>query len=166
MKLKTTLVLFIVVAALAAFIKYYESKRPGTDEAARQAGNVLNFDRDTLDGIIIQNGEDKTELRRSDSKWRVESPIKDQADNAAVSTLISDLEIWRKDDTIPAKGNQCDQGQAGRVRTEQTETAAQTSRPGNAAGSLHRQRRGARRQNVCSLRKFEGYIHCREFRSQ
>ena len=103
MKLKTTLVLFIVVAALAAFIKYYESKRPGTDEAARQAGNVLNFDSEKLDGIIIQNGDDKTELRRSDNKWRVESPIKDQADNAAVSTLISDLEIWRKDDTIPAK---------------------------------------------------------------
>jgi len=103
MKLKTTLVLFIVVAALAAFIKYYESKRPGTDEAARQAGNVLNFDREKLDGIIIQNGDDKTELRRSDDKWRVESPIRDQADNAAVSTLISDLEVWRKDDTIPAK---------------------------------------------------------------
>ena len=103
MKLKTTLILFIVVAGLAAFIKFYESKRPGTEEAARQAGNVLNFDREKLDGIIIQNGDDKTELRRRDNKWRVESPIKDQADNAAVSTLISDLEIWRREDTIPAK---------------------------------------------------------------
>jgi len=103
MKLKTTIALLIVVAALAAFIKFYESKRPNTEEAERQAGNVLNFDREKLDGIIIQNGDDKTELRRRDNKWRVESPIKDQADNAAVSTLISGLESWRKDDTIPAK---------------------------------------------------------------
>ena len=65
MKFKTTLILFIVVAGLVAFIKFYESKHPGTEEAARQAGNVLNFDREKLDGIIIQNGDDKTELRRT-----------------------------------------------------------------------------------------------------
>ena len=103
MKLKTTLVLLVIVAAVAAFIKFYESKRPNTEEAQRQAGNVLNFDRDKLDGIIIQNGDDKIELRQHDTKWRVESPIKDQADNAALSTLISDLETWKKDDTIPGK---------------------------------------------------------------
>jgi hypothetical protein len=103
MKLRTTLVLLVLVAGLAAFIKFYESKHPNTEEAERRAGNVLNFDREKLDGIIIQNGDDKTELRRRDNKWRVESPFKDQADNAAVSTLISDLEVWRKDETIPAK---------------------------------------------------------------
>lgn len=103
MKLRTTLILFVLVAAVAAFIKFYESKRPNTEEATRQAGNVLNFDREKLDGIIIQNGDDKIELRRHDNKWQVESPIKDQADNAAVSTLISDLESWKKEDTISAK---------------------------------------------------------------
>ena len=103
MKFKTTLVLLAIVVALAAFIKFVESKRPNTEEAKRQAGNVLNFDRDKLDGIIIQNGDDRTELRLHDQKWRVESPIKDQADNGAVSGLISDLESWHKEDTIPAK---------------------------------------------------------------
>ena len=103
MKLKTTLVLLTVVVAVAVFIKFFESKRPNTEEATRQAGNVLNFDRDKLEGIIIQNGDDKTELRLRDNKWRVESPIKDLADNGALSTLISDLESWHKDDTIPAK---------------------------------------------------------------
>lgn len=103
MKLRTTVILFVLVAALVAFIKFYESKRPNTEEATRQAGNVLNFDREKLDGIIIQNGDDKIELRRHDNKWQVESPIKDQADNAAVSTLISDLESWKKEDTISAK---------------------------------------------------------------
>jgi ribosomal protein L20A (L18A) len=103
MKLKTTLILLALVVAVAVFIKFFESKRPNTEEATRQAGNVLNFDREKLAGIIIQNGDDKIELRLRDNKWRVESPIKDQADNSAVSTLISDLESWHKDDTIPGK---------------------------------------------------------------
>ena len=33
MKPKTTLILFLVIAALAVFIKYFESKRPNTEEA-------------------------------------------------------------------------------------------------------------------------------------
>src|SRR2546426_2337719 len=103
MKLKTTLILLTIVIALALFIKFYESKQPNTEEAERQAQNVLNFDREKLDGILIQNGDDKIELRRRDNKWRLETPIKDQADNGAVANLLSDLEMWQKDDTIGAK---------------------------------------------------------------
>jgi hypothetical protein len=61
MKPKTTLVLLAIVVAVGAFIKFYESKRPNTEEVKRQAGNVLNFDREKLDGMIIQNGDDKVE---------------------------------------------------------------------------------------------------------
>lgn len=103
MKLKTTLILLTIVVALALFIKFYESKRPNTEEARRQAQNVVNFDRDKLDGIQIQNGDDRIELRRKENKWRVESPIKDQADNAIVAGLLSNLEAWQKDRTIAAK---------------------------------------------------------------
>ncbi len=103
MKAKTTLILFTIVVALVLFIKFYESKRPGTEEAKRQAGNVVNFEREKLDGLFIQNGDDRIELRRQNNKWRLESPIKDQADNAAVAALLSDLEAWQKDDTIMAK---------------------------------------------------------------
>jgi hypothetical protein len=95
--------LLTIVIALALFIKFYESKRPNTEEAKRQAQNVLNFDREKVDGILIQNGDDKIELRRRDNKWRLETPIKDQADNGAVANLLSDLEMWQKDDTIRAK---------------------------------------------------------------
>ncbi len=103
MKLRTTLILLVVVAGLALFIKFYESKQPGTEEAARRAQNVLNFDRDKLDGIVIQNGDDRIELRHHDGKWRLETPIKDQADSGAVDSLVSDLEFWQKDNTIPAQ---------------------------------------------------------------
>ena len=91
MKTKTTLILLGFVLALGVWIKFYESQGPNTNEAKRRAGNVLNFERDNLDGIEIQNGEENIVLRRSDGKWRLESPIKDQADSPAVQTLLNDL---------------------------------------------------------------------------
>ena len=102
MKTKTTLLLLAVVVALGVFINY-ESKGPNTVEARRQAQNMVNFDREKLDGIVIQNGDDKIELRRQDRKWRIETPFKDQADSGAIENFLADLEAWQKFDTIPAK---------------------------------------------------------------
>jgi hypothetical protein len=78
-------------------------KQPSTGEARRQAQNVVNFDRNKIDGVVIQNGDEKIEIRRQDNKWRLETPFKDQADGALVENLLSDLETWQKEGTIPAK---------------------------------------------------------------
>ncbi|HEV2842965.1 MAG TPA: DUF4340 domain-containing protein [Chthoniobacterales bacterium] len=102
MKTKTTLLLLAVVVALGLYIKLYESKRPNTAEARRQAQNVVNFERENLDGIVIQNGDDKIELKRLEGKWRIEAPFKDQADSGAIESLLGNLEDWQKQDTIPA----------------------------------------------------------------
>ncbi|MGE5207896.1 MAG: DUF4340 domain-containing protein [Alphaproteobacteria bacterium] len=103
MNWKTTVILAIVAIAGVAYFRFFEMKRPSTGEAQRQAQNMVNFDRDKIDGIIIQNGDQRIELRRRDNKWRLETPIKDQADSALVGTLLSDLENWQKEGTIPAK---------------------------------------------------------------
>ena len=108
MNTKTTLILLALVVALGAWIKFYESKQPNTEEARRRAGNVLNFERENLEAIVIRNGEDRIELRRSNDKWRLEAPIKDQADRMLVDGLISNLESWEKDQTIPAKEIEAD----------------------------------------------------------
>src|SRR3989440_9559017 len=110
MKTKTTLLLLIVAIAVALYIKFYESKGPNTEEAKRQAGNVINFERDALEGIVIQNGDDRIELRKQDQKWRLEAPFKDQADRGAVENLIADLDGWQKFDAIPAKEIAKDKG--------------------------------------------------------
>ena len=103
MKTKTTLILLAVVVALGLYIKFYESKRPNTAEARRQAQNVVNFERENLEGIVIQNGDDKIELKRLEGKWRIEAPFKDQADSGAIESLLANLEDWQKLDTIPAE---------------------------------------------------------------
>ena len=102
MKTRTTLILLAVAVAVGVYIKFFESKGPNTEEAKRLAGNVVNFERDTLEGIVIQNGDDRIELKKQDQKWRLESPFKDQADRTAVESLVGDLEAWPKFDAIPA----------------------------------------------------------------
>ena len=108
MKWKATLVLLIVTAAVFAYLFLVERNAPNTADAAREAQNVLNFSRDKINGITIQNGDDKIDIRRHDDKWRLEMPIKDQADATAVNGLLADLENWQKDATISAKEMEAD----------------------------------------------------------
>ena len=108
MKLKTTLILLVITGAVFAYMFFYEREAPTTEEAKRQAQNVINFSREEIDGIVIQNGDDKIELRRRDKKWRLETPIKDQADSSLIENLLLNLESWQKDATIPAKELEAD----------------------------------------------------------
>src|SRR5205807_7786680 len=103
MNWRTTLILTVVVLAVFAYLRFFETKQPSTGEARRHAQNVVNFDRNKIDGVVIQNGDEKIEIRRRDNKWRLETPFKDQADGALVENLLSDLEAWQKEGTIPAK---------------------------------------------------------------
>src|SRR6266566_2380495 len=108
MNWRTTLVLAAIVLAVFAYVRFFELKQPGTEEAKRQAQNVVNFERAKIDGVVIQNGDDKIEMRRRDNKWRLEAPIKDQADGSLIENLLSDLENWQKDATISAKEIEAD----------------------------------------------------------
>src|SRR5207248_3909501 len=101
-------ILAVIAVAGVAYFRFFEIKRPSSEEARRQAQSVLNFDRNKIDGIVIQNGDQRIEIRRIENKWRLERPIKDQADGALVENLLSDLENWQKDSTIPAKDIEAD----------------------------------------------------------
>lgn len=103
MRTRTTLILLVLAIAASCWIIFYEKDRPNTEEAQRRAQNVLNIERENLQAIQIQNGDDRIELTRAGDKWRLEAPIKDQADRSAIDTLISDLESWQKDKTFSAK---------------------------------------------------------------
>ena len=103
MNWRYTLILATIALAGLAYFRFFEMKRPSTEEARRHAQNMVNFDRNKIDGVVIQNGDQQIEIRRRENKWRLETPIKDQADGALVENLLSDLETWQKEGTIPAK---------------------------------------------------------------
>jgi Domain of unknown function (DUF4340) len=108
MKWKATLVLLIVTGGVFAYLFLVERNAPNTADAAREAQNVVNFSREKVNEITIQNGDDKIDIRRHDDKWRLETPIKDQADASAVNNLLLDLENWQKDATISSKEMEAD----------------------------------------------------------
>ncbi len=103
MRTRTTLILLAIVLAIGLFIKFFESKRPNTEESARRAKNVVNFERDKIEGIAIQNGDERIALKRTDKKWQMESPVKDSADGTTIDSLLFDLEDWQKEATISGK---------------------------------------------------------------
>jgi len=111
MNWRNTLILASLVVAGGAYFRFVEMKRPSTEEARQQAQNVVNFDRSKIDGIVIKNGDQQIEIRRRENKWRLETPIKDQADGALVENLLSDLETWQKEGTIPAKAIEADKSE-------------------------------------------------------
>src|ERR1700730_9928568 len=108
MKWKTTLVPSIVAAGVFAYLVLVERNRPGTEEAARRSQSVLYFEPEKIDGVAIQNGDDKIEIRRHDNKWRLETPIKDQSDASVVNNLLAHLESWQNDAAISAKEREAD----------------------------------------------------------
>ena len=103
MKAKTTLILLLLTGLLFGYMFFYEKKQPSTGEAKRRSENVVNISSDKVDGIVIQIGDEKIELRRKDKKWRLESPIKDQADGTLIDTILSEVEGWQKEATISPK---------------------------------------------------------------
>ena len=108
MKWKATFVLFLIAAGVFAYLVLVERHRLNTADAAREAQNVVHFDREKIEGIIIQNGDDKIDVRKRGDKWRLEMPIKDQADASAVNNLLLDLENWQKEASISVKEMEAD----------------------------------------------------------
>lgn len=100
MNTKTTFLLLICAIGLLAFIWFYEQHQPGTREARELAQQVLQIDRDQLDGIQIMGGDQELQLRRVDGEWKLLEPLRDRADTAAVNQLINALELLRVESRI------------------------------------------------------------------
>src|ERR1043166_10019932 len=103
MNWRDTLILAIIALAGVVYFRFFEMKRPSTEQARQQAQNVVNFDRSKVDGIVIKNGDQQIEIRRHENKWRLETPIKDQADGTLVDNLLSALETGQREDTLAPK---------------------------------------------------------------
>ncbi len=100
MKTRNTIVLLLFAVGVFAFIHFYESKLPSTQEAADQQKHVVNLDRDKITGITLTNNEEKIVLQKTDGKWMMTAPVKDRADDNAVSTLLTSVETLNKDTTL------------------------------------------------------------------
>ena len=57
MNWRNTLILAIIALAGVAYLRFFEMKRPGKEEARRQAQTMVNFDRSRIDAIGLFTGQ-------------------------------------------------------------------------------------------------------------
>ncbi len=108
MRPRTLLVLFVVVAGLAAFIWFYERDLPSSDERRQQANQVLSLEADDVRAVEISRGERRVRLERDGAAgdaetaggWRLVAPLASRADAAAVDGLIASLAGLEKSRTL------------------------------------------------------------------
>jgi hypothetical protein len=103
MKLKNTLILLLLAGAIYAFIHFYESNQPTTQQAAERAGRVVQFDRDKISKIAIKTNDTKMEFEKKDGVWWMEKPVKDRADSMAINQLFTTAEALKSDESIPTE---------------------------------------------------------------
>ncbi len=106
MKTRTTFLLLIVAAGLFAFIKLYEGNMPGTREATEREQYVVAFDPEKITGFNLSNKEGRIEARKKAGEWRLEKPLSDRADAAAVGQLLDAIQALKKDASLEAKEEQ------------------------------------------------------------
>ncbi|HEX4085818.1 MAG TPA: DUF4340 domain-containing protein [Chthoniobacteraceae bacterium] len=100
MKLRNTLILLVIAGAIFCFLRFYETKQPTTQEAQELSSHVVQMDRDKIDGLNITNNDTRIELRKRNDQWQMDAPVKDRADEAAVTQLLTSIDTLDKDTTI------------------------------------------------------------------
>jgi len=100
MKTKHTLILLVLAGAAFAYVWFVENTRPTSDAARENAGLVCEFERNDIDAITIRNATGIIELRKRDGHWFMDAPVKDHADELAITQLFTTCEKLRSDTSL------------------------------------------------------------------
>jgi hypothetical protein len=87
-KFRSTLILIIIGIGFLFYIKFFDDRFAGTEDLPQTTA----LDRAGLDAFSIRNSEGVIEFKRTDGVWNVESPVKDRADDEALTALFTTLE--------------------------------------------------------------------------
>jgi len=88
----TTIILLVLTAAAIGFIAFFESRQPGTVEAAERARVLLDLPAEDIGKIEITNAAGRVKLERVagavGGAWNLTAPVKDRADAPAVAMIL------------------------------------------------------------------------------
>jgi hypothetical protein len=97
MHLRSLLLLFVVVAALAG-LAFWQLREEGEQRAKLDAALLEGFDRGRVTGVRIDNLERSLQMRlerTSDGRWQIVDPLDFPADVAVMEALFGSLEMQR-----------------------------------------------------------------------
>jgi Domain of unknown function (DUF4340) len=97
-------VLFVVVAALGAFVWFVDRDLPSSDERVEQAKKVFDLKEDAVSLVAWERDGERVELRRSaegeKGDWQLKAPLEGRADGPAVDALVTALLALEKERTM------------------------------------------------------------------
>ena len=105
--MKKSLVLLVIVLIVAGYVYYFEV-RPGsrtrsTDELEQASKTVLGLKKEDIKGFTLaKTGADPMTVELVNGEWTLLSPVKSSAEEAAVNSVLWDLEWTEKGLTIPS----------------------------------------------------------------
>jgi hypothetical protein len=116
MKIYRTLVLLIVLIALAGYVYFYEIK--GGEEREKQKEieeKVFNFETDSVDLVEIRSIFNRFTFERSGEEWLIKHPVETDGDKSTINSMLNSLKNMKKEREFTIKdGDQKDYGLVGR----------------------------------------------------
>ncbi len=108
MRPRTVLVLFVLVAALGAFVWLYERELPGSEERGERAKKLFpDLEADEVTRVVITSPEGTVEMERTAEEpegegreWRLVAPLQARADGPRLESLLSTLAGLEKARTL------------------------------------------------------------------
>ena len=93
---KSFLVLLVLALGIGAYAYFVESKRESSDSApaaGTKATKVLTVESGKVEELEVKSASgDVTHLKKNGNDWQITAPVAMDADQQAVSTLLSSLE--------------------------------------------------------------------------
>lgn len=89
---KPLLALSVVLAGLAAYIYFVESKKPEEGAVTPAGPKVFSVKTDAIEEISVKSaGGDRTTLKKIGGTWQITAPVTAPADEAEVSGIVTNL---------------------------------------------------------------------------
>ncbi|GAB4365501.1 MAG: hypothetical protein Kow0042_04750 [Calditrichia bacterium] len=98
MKTKNTIILFLILILLSAYVYIFEIKKhEEVQKLRKESKKVTALARDSIEVIRIHNKHGDFVIKKIQGEWRLTEPIYTGADESAVNSMLSILEDSQKD---------------------------------------------------------------------
>jgi len=122
--MRKTLILLLIATGLASYVYFYEIEGGKSREKEKEiAEKLFHLEKDSINQIMISGQGEIFEFRKNGSEWQIVQPVRTDADNSPINSLISSAVNLKKVRTIKTNGEPlAPYGLASRARTLEVRT--------------------------------------------
>lgn len=104
MRWQTTLVLAVLLAALAAFYYVWDVRlAPEREKVAERKGRVLTVEPGDVKEVVLRRGPETVRLRREGDGWEIVEPVTGRGDRGSIDEVVTSVATAKMDREIAEK---------------------------------------------------------------